>query len=30
MSTEPRTPSAIDQIAEDWVDTLVAFFEARN
>lgn len=23
MSSEPRTPSAIDQIAEDWVDTLV-------
>lgn len=24
MSTEARTPSTIDQIAEDWVDTLVA------
>ncbi|UNK69282.1 DUF885 domain-containing protein [Microbacterium sp. H1-D42] len=23
MTAEPRTPSAIDQVAEDWVDTLV-------
>ncbi|GAB3631515.1 DUF885 domain-containing protein [Microbacterium shaanxiense] len=23
MTTTPRTPSAIDQVAEDWVDTLV-------